>query len=36
MRKALKEFHGNRRLTAEALGLSERTLYRKLKKYGLN
>jgi DNA-binding NtrC family response regulator len=35
IRKALKEYHSNRRQVADALGLSERTLYRKLKKYGL-
>lgn len=29
--RALKQFEGNRRKTAEALGISERTLYRKLK-----
>ena len=29
--QALKRFDGNRRKTAEALGISERTLYRKLK-----
>lgn len=29
--RALKQFDGNRRRTAEALGISERTLYRKLK-----
>lgn len=29
--RALREFDGNRRKTAEALGISERTLYRKLK-----
>jgi len=29
--RALKRFDGNRRKTAEALGISERTLYRKLK-----
>jgi DNA-binding NtrC family response regulator len=29
--RALKAFDGNRRKTAEALGISERTLYRKLK-----
>jgi DNA-binding NtrC family response regulator len=28
---ALKTFDGNRRKTAKALGISERTLYRKLK-----
>ncbi len=31
IRKALKQFDGNRRQTAKALGISERTLYRKLK-----
>jgi DNA-binding NtrC family response regulator len=29
--EALKRFEGNRRLSAEALGISERTLYRKIK-----
>jgi DNA-binding NtrC family response regulator len=29
--KALKRYDGNRRQTAKALGISERTLYRKLK-----
>ena len=29
--RALKFFEGNRRQTAKALGISERTLYRKLK-----
>ena len=29
--RALKQFDGNRRKTAQALGISERTLYRKLK-----
>ena len=29
--KALKHYKGNRRQTARALGISERTLYRKLK-----
>ena len=28
---ALKRFDNNRRQTAEALGISERTLYRKIK-----
>ncbi len=32
---ALKRFGGNRRLAARALGISERTLYRKLAQYGL-
>lgn len=31
----LAEHNGNRRLVAQALGVSERTLYRKIKKYGL-
>jgi DNA-binding NtrC family response regulator len=31
IRKALRQFDGNRRQTAKALGISERTLYRKLK-----
>lgn len=33
--KALKKFEGNRRKTAEALGISERTLYRKIDQYGI-
>lgn len=33
---ALKRFHGNRRMAASALNISERTLYRKIKEYGLN
>jgi DNA-binding NtrC family response regulator len=32
---ALDKFHGNRRLAAKALRISERTLYRKIKEYGL-
>lgn len=31
IREALRRFDGNRRLTAEALGISERTLYRKIR-----
>ena len=31
LREALRRFDGNRRQTAEALGISERTLYRKVK-----
>lgn len=33
--EALHRFEGNRRQTARALGISERTLYRKLKEYDL-
>jgi transcriptional regulator with PAS, ATPase and Fis domain len=32
---ALERFHGNRRLAAKALNISERTLYRKIKEYTL-
>jgi DNA-binding NtrC family response regulator len=32
---ALKEVAGNRRKAAEMLGMGERTLYRKIKEYGL-
>ncbi len=32
---ALKKFHGNRRLAADELQISERTLYRKIKEYNL-
>ena len=31
----LKGVHGNRRKAAEQLGIGERTLYRKIKEYGL-
>ena len=33
---ALTEVHGNRRKAAELLGIGERTLYRKIAKYGLD
>jgi len=33
--KALREVRGNRRKAANILGISERTLYRKIKEYGL-
>ncbi len=33
--QALQKFEGNRRKASEALGISERTLYRKLDQYGL-
>jgi DNA-binding NtrC family response regulator len=35
MRELLARFDGRRRPVAEAMGVSERTLYRKLKRYGL-
>lgn len=35
IRQALKKFEGNRRKASEALGVSERTLYRKLDQYEL-
>jgi DNA-binding NtrC family response regulator len=35
IRAALAELGGNRRKAAEQLGMGERTLYRKIKKYGL-
>ena len=33
---ALERFNDNRRLAAKALNISERTLYRKIKEYGLD
>ena len=35
IRKTLIKMKGNRKKTAQSLGIGERTLYRKLKKYGL-
>lgn len=35
IKKALQKFDGNRRKASETLGISERTLYRKLDQYGL-
>jgi DNA-binding NtrC family response regulator len=35
IQKKLRDFRGNRRQAAESLGISERTLYRKIKEYGL-
>lgn len=34
--EALQRFKGNRRVAARALSISERTLYRKIKEYGLD
>ncbi len=34
--KTLKKFNANRRKTAKALNISERTLYRKINEYGLD
>ncbi|RKZ57482.1 MAG: Fis family transcriptional regulator [Gammaproteobacteria bacterium] len=36
IRDLLDSYHGNRKDVAEALGISERTIYRKLKKLGIN
>lgn len=36
IRKALEKNHGKRKLAAQDLGISERTLYRKLKEYNLD
>lgn len=36
IKKALKKFNDNREATAKALGIAERTLYSKLKKYNIN
>jgi transcriptional regulator with PAS, ATPase and Fis domain len=35
IRRALERNGGNRKLAADELGISERTLYRKIKDYGL-
>lgn len=34
--KILQKYHGNRRLAAKKLNISERTLYRKIHEFGLN
>lgn len=36
VKRALDRHQGNRRETAKELGISDRTLYRKIKQYGLN
>lgn len=35
IKKALQKFNGKRKLAAEELGISERTLYRKIKEYNI-
>jgi DNA-binding NtrC family response regulator len=35
IRKALDKFNGKRKMAANELGISERTLYRKIKEYGI-
>ncbi len=35
IRKALGKFNGKRKIAANELGISERTLYRKIKEYGI-
>lgn len=35
IRKALEKYNGKRKLAANELGISERTLYRKIKEYGI-
>jgi DNA-binding NtrC family response regulator len=36
LEKALERNHGNRKRAAQELGISDRTLYRRLKQYGLD
>ncbi len=36
IRKALEKYAGKRKLAADELGISERTLYRKIKEYGID
>jgi DNA-binding NtrC family response regulator len=35
IRKALEKYNGKRKIAAHELGISERTLYRKIKEYGI-
>jgi transcriptional regulator with PAS, ATPase and Fis domain len=35
IKKALEKYNGKRKLAAQELGISERTLYRKIKEYGI-
>ena len=34
--KALQKYHGNRKKAAKELGISDRTLYRKIKQFGID
>ena len=36
LEKALERNHGNRKKAAQELGISDRTLYRRLKQYGMD
>ena len=36
IKKALEKHHGKRKYAALELGISERTLYRKIKEYNIN
>ena len=35
IKKALGKYNGKRKMAARELGISERTLYRKIKEYGI-
>jgi DNA-binding NtrC family response regulator len=35
IKKALGKYNGKRKMAAGELGISERTLYRKIKEYGI-
>ena len=35
IKKALEKYNGKRKMAANELGISERTLYRKIKEYGI-
>jgi len=36
IKKALDKYHGKRKNAAKELGISERTLYRKIKEYNID
>jgi transcriptional regulator with PAS, ATPase and Fis domain len=36
IKKALEKYNGKRKMAANELGISERTLYRKIKEYGID